>query len=298
MLRLENTDALSLLKTIDDESIDLVLTDPPYIISKDSGMQAARELRATGVKHKNLQLAVQTDFGEWDKKFTLEDLTSIIAEMYRVLKKGGTVIIFFDLWKITNLKKILEDCGFKQIRFIEWIKTNPVPINSRTNYLTNAREIALTAVKNGKPTFNSDYDNGVYRDAEYEDAGIYEFAIHKGKDGDRIHPTQKSLKLFEALIQKHSNFGDTVLDCFSGSATTAIAAINTGRKFIGSEIDDKYFTASKKRIERYQQIIDEIGIEKNLINYVPRPKKEITNNAPKIKKDLPVKMANPKMKGQ
>jgi site-specific DNA-methyltransferase (adenine-specific) len=245
VIKLDNCDALTLFKTVKDGTIDLILTDPPYVISKPSGMQGGRALLAAGVKHKNLQLCVQTDFGEWDKKFTIEELDSIIKESFKALKRGGTIIVFFDIWKITDLKKILEDAGFSQIRFIEWVKTNPVPINSKTNYLTNSREIALTAVKGGSPTFNSEYDNG-----------IYSFPIHKGKKGDRIHPTQKSLLLFETLIQKHSKPGDVVLDCFSGSATTAIAALNTGRNFLGSEIDKSYFDLSIERIEKYQKIVD------------------------------------------
>ena len=67
----------------------------------------------------------------------------------------------------------------KQIRFIEWIKTNPQPLNSSTNYLTNCREIALLGVKGGKPIFNSKYDNGKY-----------EFPLQGGKE--RFHPTQKT----------------------------------------------------------------------------------------------------------
>ena len=130
---------------------------------------------------------------------------------YKKLRDGGTCIIFFDLWKLTPLKELMEKHKFKQLRFIEWIKTNPQPINSRVNYLTNSREIALLGVKKGKPTFNSEYDKG-----------IYEFPIQGGKK--RFHPTQKSIKLFEDLIKKHSNEGDLVVDTFLGGGTTAIAS--------------------------------------------------------------------------
>jgi site-specific DNA-methyltransferase (adenine-specific) len=135
--------------------------------------------------------------------------------------------MFFDLWKITNLKDIMEKHKFRQIRFIEWIKTNPQPRNSKVNYLTNCREIALLGVKDGGPTFNSSYDNA-----------IYQFPLQGGKN--RFHPTQKSLELFEALINKHSNEGDTILDTFLGSGTTALASRNTKRKFKGCEISKEY----------------------------------------------------------
>jgi DNA modification methylase len=116
------------------------------------------------------------------------------------------------------------------------LKTNPVPINSKINYLTNSREIAIVGVKKGKPTFHSEYDKGVYE---------YPICHDKG----RFHPTQKPLALMEDLILKHSNEGDLVVDCFAGSATTAVAAHNTGRNFVGCEIDPEYYEKSVKRLE-------------------------------------------------
>lgn len=157
---------------------------------------------------------VSMNFGDWDSNFT--GLDKVIQECYRVLKKGGTIICFYDLWKITNLKDYFDKAKFKQIRFIEWIKTNPVPLNSKTNYLTNSREIAVVEVKGGKPTFHSEYDNGIYK---------YPICHDKG----RFHPTQKPIALLEEIIQKHSNEHDTILDCFAGSASTAVAAYNQNR---------------------------------------------------------------------
>ena len=179
------------------------------------------------------------NFGEWD--FGFQGLDNIIKEAYRVLKDTGTLICFYDVWKITTLKKYFDDAKFKQIRFIEWIKTNPVPINSKINYLTNAREIAVVGVKKGKPTFNSQYDNGIYR---------YPICHDKG----RFHPTQKPLALIEDLIIKHTNENDIVLDCFSGSATTAVAAFNKNRNFIGCELSADYYKKSIMRLKEIQAI--------------------------------------------
>jgi site-specific DNA-methyltransferase (adenine-specific) len=159
----------------------------------------------------------------------MENLEEFIKLYYTKLRDGGTCIIFFDLWKLSHLKELMEKHKFKQLRFIEWIKTNPQPINSRVNYLTNSREIAILGVKKGKPTFNGEYDNGIYR-----------FPIQSGKD--RFHPTQKNIKLFEELIKKHSNEGDLVVDTFLGGGTTAIACKNTGRKCIASEISGEYYS--------------------------------------------------------
>jgi site-specific DNA-methyltransferase (adenine-specific) len=262
-ITIENMCGLEYLKTLDPNSIDLILTDPPYIISKTSGLdkhynnvkyneenninEVKSEEQWLNYKQQNAieddsqknnyikygslygkKYCVKTDYGNWDSDFTLTILEKFIEHYYKVLKKGGTLIMFFDLWKITNLKELLEKYNFKQIRFIEWIKTNPQPRNSKVNYLTNCREIALLGVKDGCPTFNSAYDNG-----------IYYYPLQGGKN--RFHPTQKSLALFEELIKKHSNEGDIVLDTFLGSGTTAIACKNTKRNFKGCELNKAYY---------------------------------------------------------
>ena len=297
---LKHQEGLQFLSDIPDNSVDLILTDPPYITSRDSGMDkwvdhvakqdeaGAENLRSvkqwrglktlrewvdflkndrslynydeegnptsliTGAPKRKLKkykadylkygsiygkkYADKTNYGDWDSQFTMEQLELFTKHFYRILRPGGTCIIFFDLWKITNLKDMLESEKFKQIRLIEWIKTNPQPINSKVNYLTNCREIALLGIKKSKPTFNSKYDKG-----------IYEYPLQGGKF--RFHPTQKSLPLFEDLIKKHSNKGDLVLDCFAGSGTTAIAARNTERDFIGCEMDETYYIKSIERIK-------------------------------------------------
>lgn len=226
----KNCDCFDFLPTLQNNSIDLILIDPPYLISRETNFQSG-DL----VGDERDRFRVSMDFGKWDKVNL--DFDKIFKELYRVLKPSGTIIVFWDLWKLQDLSKLLENNKFKQLRFIEWVKTNPVPINSKVNYLTNAREIAITAVKKNKPTFNGEYDNG-----------IYYFPIERSNL--RFHPTQKSIKLFEELIKKHSNENDVVLDCFLGGGTTAYAAKNTKRKFVGCEIDKKYF---KKFIELYNK---------------------------------------------
>ena len=229
MINLTNESCFDLLPRIEKNSVDLVLIDPPYEVSRDTNFQSGE---ATG--RDTDRFRVSMDFGEWDQGFT--GLDKVVKECYRILKPGGTMICFYDLWKITTLREYFEKAGFKQLRFIEWVKTNPVPINSKVNYLTNAREIAVVGVKGGKPTFHSEYDNGIYE---------YPICHDKG----RFHPTQKPLALFEDLVRKHSNEGELVLDCFSGAATTAVACINLRRDFIGCELDREYYDKSMKRIE-------------------------------------------------
>lgn len=244
---LHHTDGISLLNKIDKNSVDLVLTDPPYIISKKTGMDALFKKDDKSDSKYGSKYAIQTDYGKWDSEFTIETLENFIAEFHRVLKNGGSCIIFFDLWKIETLSNILTKYKFSKLRYIEWIKTNPVPINSKATYLSNSREIAISCVKGGKATFNSEYDNGVYK-----------YPIYQGKrEIDRIHPTQKSLELFEDLIKKHSNENDVVVDPFGGSATTYIACLRNNRKCYSSEISDEYYKKSKERIDWHEKNLKE-----------------------------------------
>ena len=232
------TTDLELLSTIENNSVDLVLTDPPYIISRKSGMQSYKNSLEKGGKVDEKfgkKYAITTEFGEWDSSFTIDDLEKAINEFYRILRPGGSCIIFFDVWKIESLTNLLSK--FSKHRFVEWIKTNPMPVNQYATYLSNAREIAISCVKGGKATFNSKYDNG-----------IYDYPIYGGKD--RFHPTQKSLPMFEELIKKHSNEGDTIVDPYAGSGTTAVAAINTNRIYVCCEPDDVYFEKGKVRCEK------------------------------------------------
>lgn len=226
MVILEHKSCFDFLKEIEDESVSLVLIDPPYEISRETGFK-----KGGGVD----RLRISMDFGDWDKEF--KNLDIVIKECYRVLKKGGTLICFYDIWKISTLYDYFNAAKFKQIRFIEWLKTNPVPINSKVNYLTNSREIAVVGVKIGKPVFHSEYDVGLYK---------YPICRDKG----RFHPTQKPLNLIMDIIEKHTNPGDIVLDCFSGSGTTAVSCIRLNRSFIGCEIDDIYYKKSKERIDK------------------------------------------------
>lgn len=229
VIKLENQSCFDYLKTIEDKSVSLVLIDPPYEVSRDTNFQSGE---ATGKDTDRFRVSM--DFGEWDNGFI--GLEQAIKECYRVLKNGGTMICFYDLWKLTTLKEYFESAKFKQIRYIEWVKTNPVPLNSKTNYLTNSREIAVTGVKGGKPTFHSEYDNGIYS---------YPICHDKG----RFHPTQKPVALLEELIEKHSNEGDLVLDCFAGSASTAVASYNKNRDFIGCELSKEYYDKAVARLQ-------------------------------------------------
>ena len=213
------------MKKLPENSVDLMLTDPPYAISRKTGF---KNLGPNSIE----RFAVDMEFGEWDK--TEIDLEALCNLSYSLLKPSGTAIIFYDLWKISHLAEKMVSAGYKQIRLIEWLKTNPVPLNSKRNYLTNSREVAVLGVKGGKPVFNSEYDNG-----------IYHYPIFNGRK--RKHPTQKPLELFRDLVEKHSKLGALVIDPFLGSGTTAEAALMLGRQFAGCDKDKVYTKIANER---------------------------------------------------
>lgn len=220
-------DYRDLLGSLEPGSADLVLTDPPYSISKQSGFSNGKLPKFTCYK---------TDFGLWDHEEI--DLTELANLSYRALRAGGTIIVWYDLWKVTVLKEALEAASFRMLRLIEWAKSNPVPINSKRFYLSNSREVAVAAVKGRKPTFNGKYHTGRFD---------YPIPRH---NGSRIHPTQKHDELFVKLVELHSNRGDLVVDPFVGGGTTAEAALSRGRRFMGGDLDPHYVQRSKLRLAK------------------------------------------------
>jgi DNA modification methylase len=220
-------DCYTELTTLENNSVDLIIVDPPYQISRKSNFTK----NSTNKKFNKISL----DFGDWDQNEI--DLDKLFEQFKRVLKNGGYLIIFYDIWKSHNVKFFAEKWGLKQPRVCQWVKTNPVPVNSKKNYLSNSIEFFFTFVKGKNPIFNSEYDRG-----------IYNFPICHGKERT-THPTQKPISLILDLIQKHSKEGDVVLDCFAGSGTTGEACLKSNRKFILMEKDFEYYNLILQRLK-------------------------------------------------
>lgn len=227
-LQIRQSDYRDLLAGISSDSVDLVLTDPPYCISRETTFVMG------GVK----RFGVSMDFGEWDAVEI--DLDCLAGQLYRVLRKGGTAVIWYDVWKLSYLSDALMKAGFSMRRLLIWEKTNPVPLNSHFTYLSNSREMAVSVVKGNKPVFNASYHSGIYS---------YPIPQH---NKNRLHPTQKPLELFVSLLNTHSNIGDFVVDPFVGSGTTAVACWRTGRNFLGGDISPEYVDVADKRINEEQ----------------------------------------------
>lgn len=213
------------------ECIDLIIADPPYVVSKESNFHTMRD-------RKNQRTG--THFGNWDIEF---DNNEWISFAYKVLKPGGSLIVFNDFKKATIIYDIAERCGFEYKDTLIWHKTNPMPRNRDRRYIPNV-EMIQWYVKKGKWTFN--------RQNEKYEGCILSYPSESGGGFKRYHPTQKPVKLIEYLIRIHSNENDIILDPFMGSGTTGVASLNLNRNFIGFEINEEYVQIANERIKNIQ----------------------------------------------
>lgn len=232
--RVINTDCVKGIGNLVSEgvSVDLVVADPPYVISRQSNFHTMKD-------RKNARTG--TSFGSWDEEF---DNTPWIEKSFDVLKDGGSLIVFNDFKKVSDVIAIATKAGFEFKDVIVWEKTNPMPRNRDRRYVPSL-ELMVWFVKKKKAKWTFNRDDSVYK------SPVMRFASESGGAFKRYHPTQKPVKLIEEIIRIHSNEGDLVLDPFMGSGTTAISALNTGRKYIGFELDKEYYGILSERIAEY-----------------------------------------------
>ena len=216
----------------DSVSVDLIVADPPYVISRDSNFHTMKD-------RKNARTG--TSFGSWDDEF---DNKPWIKKSFEVLKDGGSLIVFNDFKKVSDIIEIAGDAGFEFKDVIVWEKTNPMPRNRDRRYVPSL-EVMIWFVKKKKAKWTFNRQDVAYR------SPVMRFASESGGGFKRYHPTQKPVKLIEELIRVHSNEGDLVLDPFMGSGTTAISALNSGRNYVGFELDKSYFDILNERIAEY-----------------------------------------------
>ncbi|PCF50111.1 DNA-methyltransferase [Staphylococcus delphini] len=223
-MKIRNIDCLIGMEEIQKESIDALITDPPYNIARDNNFKS---MGRAGI-----------DFGEWDKNF---DMTSWLPVAISKIKKGGNIVIFTDWKAITPIIKELErlDCDIKDMLRIE--KSNPMPRNRDRRFITDY-EIAIWAVKKGeKWTFNRLSET-------YERPLIKTKVTPKSEKINGGHPTQKNIETMEWIIQRLTNERDVILDPFMGSGTTGVACKKLNRRFIGYELEEGYFGIAKERL--------------------------------------------------
>lgn len=232
--KLINDDCFSALKNIPDNSIDLILTDPPYNIAKYSTGNLKFDWRADR----------NNDLAEWD----LEPLQPIelLKEFKRILSPQGNIFIFCSYNLIGEYHKVF-DTEFDTFQFMVWHKTNPVP-NFRKSSFLNSCELIIACWNKGH-TWNFTKQNEMHN---FIESGICMGKERiKDENGKNLHPTQKPVSILKKIINIASNENDVVLDCFNGVGSTGEAALALKRKYIGIEIEKEYIEISKKRLDEY-----------------------------------------------
>lgn len=233
--RIYNMDCIEGLKLIEDNSVDFILTDPPYNIGDNNKM----------TKSGDKIVSTFEAFGEWDcydEKEYLLFMEKTIIEYDRILKNTGSCIIFVDKFNITYFRDFGIKLGWHPVNFYCLIKNNPVP-NFRKAGFTSGFELAIIFNKNKKEKiFNFLKQNEMQNYFKYNIGQKF-----------TTHPTEKPIEAFKKLIKIYTNENNIVLDPFMGSGTTAVACKQLNRNFIGFEISKEYCDIANKRLQRIEK---------------------------------------------
>ena len=241
-IKLYNRDCFKVLPELKDESIDCIITDPPYFLSNN------------GITCKSGKM-VSVNKGKWDKRKGFDEVYNFnlrwIEESYRILKYGGTLWVsgtYHNIYTIGSIIDSIED--FRILNNIIWVKKAPPP-NLSCRFFTHSTEIILW-VRKGKESkhiFNYKLMKEVNGGKQMKDVWVMGRPKKVEKEFGN-HPTQKPEEIIERIVLSSTNEGDVVLDMFNGSGTTGVVSIRNKRKYIGIELEKDYINLTKKRIER------------------------------------------------
>jgi site-specific DNA-methyltransferase (adenine-specific) len=241
-------DCLEFLAEYPPNSVDLIFADPPYNLS-NNGFTCHAGRR------------VSVNKGTWDvSKGVEEDFAfhkSWIKACRNVLKPSGTIWISGTYHSIYACGYALQLAGYKLLNDVAWFKPNASP-NLSCRYFTASHETLLWAKKDEKSKHIFNYDQ--MKDGDWDGDALKKpgkqmrsvWSINTPKQSEKgfgKHPTQKPLALLRRIITACTNEGDLVLDPFTGSSTTGLVAYDSGRRFIGIDIEKKYLDLSRKRFE-------------------------------------------------
>ena len=214
MYQLINGDCFEILRSMPDESIDCVITDPPYGVNFRSNR-----------RQEKFEVIQNDNFLDW--------ILPTYKEIYRVLKKDSLCISFYGWPQVDVFLGCFKAVGFTPKSHLVFIKN----VFGLGHWTRGQHESAFLLAK-GNPKKTNDAKSDVI-----------EYCNSWNREVDQIHPTQKPTETMIALVDRFTSPNETILDPFMGSGTTGVAALEMGRNFIGIEIDKKYFNIAQKRIK-------------------------------------------------
>lgn len=256
-------DCRKLLHGIPDNSVDAIFADPPYFLS-NGGISV----------HSGKQVCV--DKGDWDKGGTPEYIYEFnrqwLALCRTKLRDNGTIWISGTHHNIHVVMRCLQELGYKVLNTITWQKTDPPP-NLSCRYFNFSTELIIWARKFEKKPHKFNYETMKLLNGGQQMTDVWRIpAVSLWEKQQGKHPTQKPLRLLYRIILASTNEGDTVMDPFSGSGTTGIAANLLGRKYIGIEQDEQFCELSMRR----RQALEDENTRKKLFDKMRSTPEETT----------------------
>lgn len=280
-----NGDSLEILKSIKSNSIDACITDPPYFIDGMGNNWDVKELNKKVKKSGVIgSLPVGMKFDPQQGKDLQKFMTDISKEIYRILKHGGFFLSFSQGRLYHRMAVAMEDCGFEIRDMLVWEREGQAKAFSQEHFvrkmqisdeekqkiisslngrktpqLKGTSEPIVLAQKPKDGTFINNWmeygvgliDTSVSLDGKFPST-VMKVEKPKGKErSESSHLTMKPIALMEHLVKIFTSENAIVCDPFLGSGSTGIACMNTGRQFLGVELDDKYFSETKDRMLSY-----------------------------------------------
>jgi modification methylase len=250
--RILTGDCVAAMSKLAADSVDLIFADPPYNLQLQGDLKRPDDSRVDAVDD------------DWDKFASFADYDAFTKDWLqacrRVLKPAGTIWVIGSYHNIFRVGAIMQDLGFWILNDVIWRKTNPMP-NFRGRRFTNAHETLIWAAREagGKGyTFNYEQLKAGNEDIQVRSDWIIPLCTGeerlKGKDGKKLHPTQKPEALLARVILSSSRPDDLILDPFCGTGTTGAVAKHLGRRFIGVERETAYARAAEKRIAKVKPL--------------------------------------------
>ena len=237
-------DCIELLKQFNFK-FDMIFADPPYFLSNGGiSVQSGK--------------VVCVDKGEWDKGGTPEYVDSFnrawIKECREKLKDNGTIWVSGTYHNIFSIANILTELGFKILNVVTWAKTNPPP-NISCRYFTYSTEFIIWARKSPKVPHCYNYEVMKQINEDKQMTDVWQLpAIARWEKSCGKHPTQKPLSVLSRIVLASTHSGAWILDPFTGSSTTGIAANLLGRRFLGIDKEEEYLILSQNRKKEIEQI--------------------------------------------
>ncbi len=252
-----NSDCVEGMRTLPDNSVDLIIADPPYNLSKGGEWKWDNSVSLAGMGG-NWNKVMQ----EWDD-FSFDSYISFthawLSEAQRILKSTGSMWIFGTYHNIGIINVICQQIGIEIINEVIWYKRNAFP-NLAGRRLTASHETILWCNKGGKKreyyfdyeySKNGDFSGDGLKTPEKQMRTVWDIPNNKEKEELRYgkHPTQKPLRILKRIIKLSSREGDIMLTPFAGSGSECVAAKMNGRQYIGYELSEEYCAIAQKRLK-------------------------------------------------